>query len=446
MQERKETTMGLKVAKFGGSSVADVIQLAKLKEIITKDEDIRYVVVSAPGKRFSQDSKLTDLLYATKVHIENNLPYEQLFQAVKDRFNALNLSLDTGLDLEPTYQKIISKMEEGCSQDYIASRGEYLNANLVAAYLGYDFVEVKDLIKFDEKGELMEEETNEALKEELAKHERAVLPGFYGSTPDGKVKTFTRGGSDITGALIAKAVGADMYENWTDVSGFLVADPRIVDDPVPIGHITYLELRELSYMGATVLHEDAIYPVRDAGIPINIRNTNKPDDPGTIISAEVSESHKERIVTGIAGTKDFTVIAVHKNRLKSDRGFLRKLAGILENFDIVLEHMPSSVDGVSLIISREEIGGRIDKLTEELQRQLNADSVEVLENVALITTVGEGMVYRTGVSAKLFTSLAEAGVNIRIIDQGSNEYNIIIGVMNEDFEKAIRTIYNAFVE
>ena len=438
--------MGLKVAKFGGSSVADVIQIEKLKEIVEKDEDIKYVVVSAPGKRFSQDSKLTDLLYATKVHVENNLPYEQLFQAVKDRFNALNLSLETGLDLEPDFGKIIRKMEEGCSQDYIASRGEYLNAKLVAAYLGFDFIEIKDLIKFDEKGELLSEETNEALKEELTKHEKAVVPGFYGSTPDGKVKTFSRGGSDITGSLIARAVSADMYENWTDVSGFLVADPKIVENSVPIGHITYLELRELSYMGATVLHEDAIYPVRDAGIPINIKNTNKPDDPGTIISATVSEEHKDRIVTGIAGTKDFTVIAIHKNRLKSDRGFMRKLTGIMENFDIVIEHMPSSVDAVSLIVSRDEIGGRIDKLTEELQRQLEADSIEVLENVALITTVGEGMVYRTGVSAKLFTSLAEAGVNIRIIDQGSNEYNIIIGVMNDDFEKAIRTIYAAFVE
>lgn len=437
--------MGLKVAKFGGSSVADGIQLAKLKDIILKDEDIKYVVVSAPGKRFSQDSKLTDLLYATKVHIENNLPYEQLFQAIKDRFNAINLHLDTHVDLEPDYQKMIRKMEEGCSQDYIASRGEYLNAKIVAAYLGYDFVEVKDLIQFDEMGELLTEETNEALKEELSKHEYAVVPGFYGSTPDGKVKTFSRGGSDITGSLVAKAVGADMYENWTDVSGFLVADPKIVDNPKPIGHITFLELRELSYMGATVLHEDAIYPVRAAGIPINIRNTNKPDDPGTIISDRVSEEHKDRIVTGIAGTKDFTVIAIHKNRLKSDRKFLRKLAGILEDFELVLEHMPSSVDGVSLIISRDEIGARIGKLTDELERQLEA-SVEVLEDVALITTVGEGMVYRTGVSARLFTSLAEAGVNIRIIDQGSNEYNIIIGVMNDDFEKAIRTIYKAFVE
>jgi aspartate kinase len=438
--------MGIKVAKFGGSSVADGIQLAKLKDIIAGDDDIRYVVVSAPGKRFSQDSKLTDLLYATKVHIENNLPYDQLFQAVKDRFNAINLHLDTKLDLEEDYNKIISKLESGASKDYIASRGEYLNAKLVAAYLGYDFVDIKDLIKFDERGELLSEETDAVLKEELIKHERAVIPGFYGSTPDGKVKTFSRGGSDITGSLVARAVNADMYENWTDVSGFLVADPKIVDDPKPIGHITYLELRELSYMGATVLHEDAIYPVREAGIPINIRNTNKPEDPGTIISAEVAEDHKGRIVTGIAGTKDFTVIAVHKNRLKSDRGFLRKLAGVLENFDIVLEHMPSSVDCVSLIISRDEIGGRIDNLTEELQRQLNADSVEVLENVALITTVGEGMAYRTGVSARLFTSLAEAGVNIRIIDQGSNEYNIIIGVTNDDFEKAIRTIYEAFVE
>ena len=435
----------MKVAKFGGSSVADGIQLAKLKDIIKKDPDIKYIVVSAPGKRFDKDSKLTDLLYACKVHIENNLPYDQLFQAIKDRFNAINLSLDTGLDLEDDYNYIIKKIENGCSEDYLASRGEYLNAKIVAEYLGYDFVDAKEFICFDERGELLEEETNKLLGEELAKHETAVIPGFYGTGPDGKIRTFSRGGSDVTGSLVARAVGADMYENWTDVSGFLVADPKIVDNPKPIGHITYTELRELSYMGASVLHEDAIYPVRAAGIPITIKNTNKPEDPGTVISAGVHEEHKERIVTGIAGTKDFTVIAIKKTRLKSDRGFLRKLAGILENFDIVLEHMPSSVDTVSLIVARDEVDGRIDKVVEELERQLQPDSIEVHESLALITTVGEGMVYRKGVSARLFKSLAEAEVNIRIIDQGSSEYNIIVGVDNEDMDKAIRALYDAFI-
>ena len=438
--------MGIKVAKFGGSSVADGIQLAKLKHITEADPDIKYIVVSAPGKRFDKDSKLTDLLYACKVHIENNLPYDQLFQAIKDRFNAINLHLDTGLDLEEDYNYIIKKMEDGCSEDYLASRGEYLNAKVVAKYLGFDFVDAKEFICFDERGELLEEETNESLGAELAKHEKAVVPGFYGTNPDGKIKTFSRGGSDVTGSLVARAVKADMYENWTDVSGFLVADPRIVDNPKPIGHITYTELRELSYMGASVLHEDAIYPVRAAGIPITIKNTNKPEDPGTVITAGISEEHKHRVVTGIAGTKDFTVIAIHKTRLKSDRGFLRKLAGILENFDIVLEHMPSSVDTVSLIVSRDEVAGRIEKLEEELERQLTPDKIEVHENLALITTVGEGMVFKQGVSARLFKALAEAGVNIRIIDQGSSEYNIIVGVDNEDFETAIRALYDAFID
>ncbi|MFR4018497.1 MAG: aspartate kinase, partial [Clostridia bacterium] len=304
--------MGVKVAKFGGSSVADALQIEKIRNIIENDEDIKYVVVSAPGKRFSEDSKVTDLLYLCKTHIEHKIPYEQIFQVICDRFMAVEVNLDVDIDLEHEFEEIKRNLEAGASADYIASRGEYLNAMIIASYLGYDFVDAAKIVKFDEKGRFMEELTDKAIKKELANHEKAVIPGFYGSKIDGSVKTFSRGGSDITGSIIARAVGADMYENWTDVSGFLMADPRIVKDPKPISTVSYKELRELSYMGASVLHEDAIYPARVANIPINIRNTNRPEDPGTIITAEPAKLEDGQIITGIAGSKDFTVIAMYK--------------------------------------------------------------------------------------------------------------------------------------
>lgn len=437
--------MGIKVTKFGGSSVADAIQIGKIREIIESDADRKYVIVSAPGKRFDQDSKITDLLYSCMMHKEHNLPFDQLFQVICDRFKVaeINLNVDAGLSEECD---IIKKtIEEGTTKDYIASRGEYLNAKLIAKYLGMDFVDAAGLVQFDEKGRFLEEATNEALAAELAKHEKAVLPGFYGTKPDESIKTFSRGGSDITGAIVARAVGADVYENWTDVSGFLVADPRIVENPEPIETISYKELRELSYMGASVLHEDAIYPARIANIPINIRNTNEPEDQGTMILAE-PENVEQRVITGIAGSKDFTVIALYKNRLSSERGFIRRLAGILEDMDITLEHMPSGIDTISVIVSNESVDGRIDELVEEFERQLKPDNLEVFDNMALIATVGCGMAYKTGVSANLFKALADAGVNIRMIDQGSSEMNIIVGVENKDFEKSIKAIYNAFIE
>ena len=303
--------MGLKVAKFGGSSLADGIQLIKTKNIITADPARKYIVVSAPGKRYEGDVKVTDLLYLCKAHIENNLPYEQVFQVICDRYMAMAINLGVTVDIFPEFEKIRQNLQKGASSDYIASRGEYLNARVIAAFLGYDFVDTEGLIKFDAKGRLLTEETNEALAKELKNHESAVLPGFYGTTPDGKIKTFSRGGSDITGALVARAVNADVYENWTDVSGFLMADPRIVANAKPISRISYKELRELSYMGASVLHEDAIYPARLANIPINIRNTNLPEDPGTMITD--TAEHGDQIITGIAGTKDFDVIAIYKN-------------------------------------------------------------------------------------------------------------------------------------
>ena len=437
--------MGVKVAKFGGSSVADALQIEKIRNIIENDEDIKYVVVSAPGKRFSEDSKVTDLLYLCKTHIEHKIPYEQIFQVICDRFMAVEVNLDVDIDLEHEFEEIKRNLEAGASADYIASRGEYLNAMIIASYLGYDFVDAAKIIKFDEKGRFMEELTDKAIKKELANHEKAVIPGFYGSKIDGSVKTFSRGGSDITGSIIARAVGADMYENWTDVSGFLMADPRIVKDPKPISTVSYKELRELSYMGASVLHEDAIYPARVANIPINIRNTNRPEDPGTIITAEPAKLEDGQIIAGIAGSKDFTVIAMYKNLMSSERGFIRKMTGILEDFDVPIEHIPSGIDTLSVVIENNVIDGRLDEIVEEFTRQLRPDTIEVFEDMALIATVGHGMSSRTGVSAALFTALAKEKINIRMIDQGSSEMNIIVGVENKDFEKAIKAIYEAFV-
>lgn len=439
--------MGIKVAKFGGSSVADGIQLTKTKHIIEADPDRRYVVVSAPGKRFEGDNKITDLLYLCKTHLEHNLPYDQIFQVVADRFMAVDINLGIDLDFGPYFDKIRENLKKNPSADYIASRGEYLSAILVAAFLGYDFVDTEGLIQFDAKGRLNAEETNEALKAELEKHERAVLPGFYGTGPDGKIRTFSRGGSDITGSLVARAVNADVYENWTDVSGFLMADPRIVKNPKQIDVISYKELRELSYMGASVLHEDAIFPARMANVPINIRNTNHPEDPGTMITDDVSRyGAKDRVITGIAGSRDFVVVALYKNMMSSERGFVRRILGILDDYDINFEHLPSGIDTVSVVMSGASIEGRLDEVLDEFRSRLRPDSIDVIEEISLIATVGHGMDRRPGTSAKLFNALAEAQVNVRMIDQGSSEMNIIVGVENKDFERAIRAIYNAFVE
>ena len=437
--------MGLKVAKFGGSSVADAIQLMKIKKIIEADSERRYIVVSAPGKRFDKDNKITDLLYLCKTHMDHNLPYEQVLQVIQDRYVAAAVGLGLDIDYDQQFQIIKNKLEKGeATADYIASRGEYLNAILAAKLLGYDFVDTDKLIKFSAKGRLLAEETHEALAAELKKHERAVLPGFYGSTPDGKIKTFSRGGSDITGALVARAAGADIYENWTDVSGFLMADPRIVDNPKPIAEISYRELRELSYMGASVLHDEAIYPAKEDNIPINIRNTNRPEDPGTIITADAPLS--DHIITGIAGSKNFTVIGLSKSMMSQEVGFVRRLAGVFADKDVSLEHMPSGIDTISVVVDNDELNGKLDDIVDEIQRQLQPDTIDVFENMALIATVGRGMSSRTGTSAKLFTALADAGVNIRMIDQGSSEINIIVGVQNKDFEKAVKAIYDAFVE
>lgn len=437
--------MGIKVAKFGGSSVSDAIQLAKVRKIVESDPERRFVVVSAPGKRFNEDNKITDLLYLCKAHIDHNVPYDQVFQVICDRYVAIEHNLGVNVDLQKHFDEINQNLKAGASEDYIASRGEYLNALLTAAYLGYDFVDTAGLIQFDAKGRFLNGKTDDALKAELSNHKSAVLPGFYGSYPDGRIRTFSRGGSDITGSLVARAVGAEVYENWTDVSGFLMADPRIVQHAKPISTISYKELRELSYMGASVLHEDAIYPVRAADIPINIRNTNEPDDPGTIITAEPS-SKEDTIITGIAGRKDFTVIGIYKNMMSAERGFVKRLLEILDDYEVPLEHMPSGIDTISVVISDKKLNGKMDDMLEEIQRKLQPETIDIFENMALIATVGSGMAKRRGVSAKLFAALSVAGVNIRMIDQGSSEMNIIVGVENKDFETAIKAIYKAFVE
>lgn len=436
--------MGIKVAKFGGSSVADGIQLAKTKQIIKQDPERRFVVVSAPGKRYEGDSKITDLLYLCKTHIEHNFPFDQVLQVVCDRFTAVVVGLGLDLDLSEHYSKIRRKLTEGASEDYIISRGEFLSAIIVAKLLDYDFVDTANLILFDENGKFLEQETQDALSEELSKHEKAVLPGFYGTLPNKKIKTFSRGGSDITGALVARAVEADVYENWTDVSGLLIADPRIVDAE-PIEKLTYKELRELSYMGASVLHEDAIYPVRIANIPINIKNTNKPEDPGTMITSE-EELDSNRIITGIAGSKDFTVIAIYKNMMATEMGFIRKVLSIIEDYGVLAQHCPTGIDNVSVVVNTKAVKEKIDDIVEEIRKKLEPETVDVFHDIALIATVGCGMSKRPGVSAKLFTALADGGVNIRMIDQGSSEMNIIVGVSNNDFEKAIRLIYEAFIQ
>ena len=437
--------MGIKVAKFGGSSVSDAIQLAKVKKIIEADPDRKFVVVSAPGKRFNEDNKITDLLYLCKAHIDHNVPYDQVFQVICDRYVAIEHNLGVNVNLEEQFDTINQNLKSGATEDYIASRGEYLNALLTAAYLGYDFVDAAGLVQFDQKGRFLNGKTDDALREELSKHKNAVIPGFYGTYPDGRIKTFSRGGSDITGSLVARAVDADVYENWTDVSGFLMADPRIVHNPKRIATISYKELRELSYMGASVLHEDAIYPVRAADIPINIRNTNAPEDPGTIITAEANAKN-DTIITGIAGHKDFTVIGIYKNMMSAERGFVKRLLEILDDYEVPLEHMPSGIDTLSIVVSDKKLNGKLDDMLEEIQRKLQPDTIDVFENVALIATVGSGMAKRHGVSARLFTALSSASVNIRMIDQGSSEMNIIVGVENKDFETAIKAIYKAFVD
>ncbi|MBR5226320.1 MAG: aspartate kinase [Clostridia bacterium] len=437
--------MGLKVAKFGGSSLADAAHFKKVRDILLADADRRIVVPSAPGKRSSVDVKVTDLFYQCNRLASAGKDMDEAFLKIQERYQGIANELGVEIDLDAHLVEVRKQIQLGAGEDYAASRGEYLNGILLAAYMGWDFVDPVDGIFFDAQGQLDSEKTQEKLSALLCGHEHAVVPGFYGCDTHGKVKTFSRGGSDITGAIVARAVNADMYENWTDVSGCLMADPRIVRNPEPIRYITYRELRELSYMGASVLHEDAIFPVRIAGIPTNIRNTNKPEEPGTIICYEAEDYDSEYPITGIAGQKDFAIIAVEKAMMNAELGFGRRVLQALEEEGVSFEHMPSGIDTMCVVVSESSIEGKKERLIARIKELVKPDAVEIHSGLALIATVGRGMVRSKGISARLFNGLMKAGVNVRLIDQGSSELNIIVGVDSLDFENATRAIYRAFV-
>ena len=437
--------MSVKVLKFGGSSVADAAQIKKMRSIVEADPERRYVVVSAPGKRYSGDSKITDLLIMLKAVIDNNIPYEPLMAPIKERYMTIANDLGIDVDLDAEFALIRKNIENNCSGNYIVSRGEYLSARLVSAYLGYDFIDTESLVLFDNKGRLLVEETNNALAAALKQHERAVLPGFYGSyAKNGEICLFSRGGSDVTGSLVARAAEAEVYENWTDVSGMLMADPRIVDDPLPIKDISYMELRELSYMGASVMHEDAVFPARMSDIPINIRNTNQPEDPGTIIS-NGKAGDEGSIISGIAGKRDFTVISIYKNMMNNEVGFVRRALAIVEDAGVSFDHIPTGIDSLSMVIASAELEDKLDDILEAFKVQLKPDDINVEDGIAMIAVVGRRMFRSVGTSARICGALASNGVNIRMLNQGTGEINVIVGVEAADFEKAIRAIYAEFV-
>ncbi|MFY9285853.1 MAG: aspartate kinase [Tissierellaceae bacterium] len=432
------------VAKFGGSSLADSKQFTKVKDIVTSDKRRRYIVPSAPGKRSGDDHKITDLLYMCYQLASHGINFDEVYSIISKRYEDICNDLELDLDIKEILTDIKYKIQEGATRDYTASRGEYLNALILSEYLGFEFVDAKDLIVLDKGDKLDLEKTKKNVASTLADIPYAVIPGFYGANEEGHIITFSRGGSDITGSIIASGVDAVLYENWTDVSGFYMADPRIVDNPRHIDTITYRELRELSYMGAPVLHEESIFPIKSAEIPINIKNTNRPEDPGTMIVSESAPINHLETITGIAGKKDFTVISIEKTRMNEDKGFFRKLVSVLESNDVSIEHMPSSIDSISLIVSSSEINSKLDKVIEEIRIYCKPDSITTYPEMALIAVVGRGMINTKGTSAKIFTALANNGVNIRMITQGSSELNIIIGIKNKDFDKAISAIYEAY--
>lgn len=434
-----------KVVKFGGSSLASAEQFKKVGDIIRADETRKFVVPSAPGKRNSNDTKVTDLLYkcyraAEKGHTD----FDKVLTEIKARYQEIIDGLGLGLSLEEDFNIIEEKFKNHAGEEYAASRGEYLNGKIMADYLGYEFVDSAKIIRFDGEGQFDMEMTNRLTREYLKDKENAVIPGFYGAMEDGTVKTFSRGGSDITGSIVAGALDADLYENWTDVSGFLVTDPRIIENPKSIDTITYRELRELSYMGATVLHEDAIFPVRKAGIPINIRNTNRPEDAGTMI---VEDTCKKPVytITGIAGKKGFCSLFIEKSMMNSEIGFGRKVLQVLEKEGISFEHLPSGIDTMTLFIHQDEFAEKEQQVISGIHRAVNPDFMELESDLALIAVVGRGMRSNRGTAARIFAALAHANVNVKMIDQGSSELNVIIGVRNEDFEIAVKAIYDIFV-
>ena len=441
--ERKGKVM-VKVVKFGGSSLASAEQFKKVGNIIRADESRKYVVPSAPGKRFSEDTKVTDMLYKCYAEAEEGKNFDKSLKAIKERYNEIIKGLGLKLSLEEEFAAIKKQFGAQAGKDYAASRGEYLNGIIMANYLGYEFIDAATVICFDKDGEFNSEKTNEVMSARLAATENAVIPGFYGAMPNGEVKTFSRGGSDVTGSIVARALKADVYENWTDVSGFLAADPRIVDDPKPITVITYKELRELSYMGASVLHESAIFPVRKEGIPINIRNTNAPEDKGTMI-VETTCNKPDCIITGIAGKKGFVSISIDKDMMNSEIGFGRKVLQVFEDNGISFEHMPSGIDTMTVFVHQDEFVEKEQKVLAQLHRAVKPDAIELEADLALIAVVGRGMKNNSGIAGNIFSALAKAKINIKMIDQGSSELNIIIGVRNRYFEDAIKTIYRVFV-
>ncbi len=441
--------MGTKVAKFGGSSLADAPDFHAVRDIVRADPDRRYVVPSAPGKRFPKDRKITDLLYLCHEHARQGLAFQEVFHIVCERFRSIAADLGLGMDLGPHFDRIARDItagaEAGAPADYAASRGEYLNGLILAEVLGYEFLDAAELIPFDPHGRFDSERAEEVLRQRLPHHGPAVIPGFYGAMPDGRVRTFARGGSDVSGAVVARGAHADVYENWTDVSGLLMADPAVVDNPLPIDRLTYQELRELSYMGASALHDEAIFPVREVGIPVHIRNSRDPEHPGTMIVRQAPEITSAGYITGIAGRKDFTVVHVEKTLMNQEVGFGRRLLSVLEANRISFEHLPSSIDTMSVVVDDAEVGDNLEGVLEQIRWECGADAVETSSNMALIATVGRGMAYSPGVAGKLFSALGDAGINIRMIDQGSSELNIIVGVEVEDFERAVQAIYHAFV-
>lgn len=432
----------IKVVKFGGSSLANAEQFRKVADIIRAEEARKYIVPSAPGKRFSGDSKVTDLLY--ECYSSKKADFGRKLEEIKVRYNEIIRDLELDLSLEKEFQTMEACFIGKAGRDYAASRGEYLNGIVLANYLGYEFIDAAEVIFFDEQGNFDADKTNKILAERLSTVECAVIPGFYGSMPNDTIKTFSRGGSDITGSIVARAARADLYENWTDVSGFLVADPRIIDDPAVITTITYRELRELSYMGATVLHEDAIFPVRKEGIPINIRNTNAPEDMGTMI-VESTSKKSEYTITGIAGKRGFTSVSIEKDMMNSELGFGRKVLEVFEKNGISFEHVPSGIDTMGVIIQQSEFEKKEQEILAGLHRNVQPDSIEIISDMALIAVVGRGMKSNRGTAGRIFSALAHARVNVKMIDQGSSELNIIIGVNDEEFEAAIKAIYDIFV-
>ena len=434
-----------KVVKFGGSSLASAEQFKKVGDIIRADESRVYVVPSAPGKRFSDDTKVTDLLYKCYGSVADEVKFEKYLETIKGRYNEIIEGLGLDLSLDKEFEVIRKDFLAKAGREYAASRGEFLNGIIMANYLGYEFIDAAEVVLFDSTGKFDAEKTNAVLSKRLANVPKAVIPGFYGAMEDGTIKTFSRGGSDLTGSIVAKAAKVDMYENWTDVSGFMVADPRIVNSPKVIEAITYKELRELSYMGATVLHEDAIFPISKEGIAINIRNTNAPEDKGTLI-VEATCRQPKYVITGIAGKQGFASITIEKAMMNSEIGFCRKVLQVFEDNHISIEHMPSGIDTMSVFVHQSEFEEKEQRVIAGIHQAVNPDSVDLESDLALIAVVGRGMKAKRGTSGKIFDALAQAHVNVRMIDQGSSELNIVIGVRNHDFDNAIKAIYNTFVK